>query len=1703
MGAKSPLTHHAMKKTKTRSPSTNAVKEENKKTKNALVFAKLEGFRWWPALVLGNMKKGVRRMDEHTRKRLKLPKGKKSREECHLVRFHGTGDVSLLSKDKVCEFNEESFKLYASGGFAGESLEEMRGRLIEEEPEAKPLSSSASPKEDEKKKEEKEKATTKAAKKPSRSAFQKAVEEAVKWERENENGDASSSDDDSDDSDDDEGKEEAKEAKEEDNAKKGKKATDDVEEEEEEKVVRTTTKTKATPTKDRKKKDVEVNAAVAATTAAEKNKETKKKEKKGVDEKNNNRKKTGGAAAERRESGGKAATSTATPPATTLNKKKTTTSTTRKKKEEGVKQDDEQGKQEEKEKKTEEDASLLGDGGKRKRGGTASPRAEVEEKVDVKREEPEEVPAKPLSSSKEENKEEEEELKAPPAPASPPPPLPPPPLPLEPTKTWLEFSPIEASSFDASMVNDQENATTIQTTTTTMTNNNNNNNNNNIAAVVSIAPNEDIEQSSIVVQNEQMQLEEAHLNRARLTRNQRNNNTNTTTNNNNNNNNNNIIDNNNKKKARGEQQQRGKILASSNNYSVALLETKKSVSFAKQEKIVSNSSKGKNKNNINDDDVNDDEREAFLRGANADEKAAKTLHRAMSTTNNACLTSAVGAPRAMPQHFPRGGGAVAAGAAAALDSRFYKSCHQCQQQHVASPCEFGGAKSSNNSINNNNNTDNNNNDAPGKNDTGNQHQAAAASKCCGVSFCDQCVEKFYSHLTRSQCRKKCPKCRGLCNCRLCLRKEDVVGKSSSSYSSKSNTNNATTTIASLFEDSENLALASLEATLDISERKKRASYCLVAMEKAFARSAECDAWEIEREEKKKKEEEKQSNNRNSNTSSSPPSDEDEDEDNDEDDEKSDDVNDESERNNNKKKRKKSNFLSTTVPSGAFCDACANDIVAVCLSCDECDVRVCAYCISTLRKGTEAPYVERVCCLSHDDVARAKIKAEMSRRILSEKPPAAETKNATTKSSIAAAAAQKGSSKDSPLLRVNNPSPSAAQNQQREDTSKSTKNNDENDSALLPMKKRLKMAFKTLNSSFTDGSDDELEKRSSPAQPTSAHHSQDHQQQRKQKEEEEAAAAAAALKIAKKSKLEDDITCVACDGAMKVDLRMYDFKRVKEATHVAKKESSSFFSKVDKNGNDDESAEECPYCKMETIEENVRVSSFGKGKETKIWTPDQKELLKAEKSALHANDAKQYNEFIAHFRYHWLRGDPVVVRNVETEMSWDPSVIERAMRDPNIASMSSSSAAAGFGNLGGGGGVGVGGSIGGGDNDLNSSGAYAACFQHDAVVPVFACGADEYDELAKTKKTSTTPVKGGTSMTTKSSNDTSALQGKKEDAPTTQLGKEKKKKKILPKAASTNTPKFSMALKDFFAGFFDPLLTFDGKLFQLRDFPRCIGGNRMNLKEVLPKHFRRLLAALPFRLYTNPEVGTINLFALQFQKYVLGGGGGGTGENFFQGVSSNSRSRGDVAAKKFVESLVKASFSYGNGTRTYVEGKSSIETFGVGSADDVCSVNVYSSTSFSSTDDKTIALWTVIRPQDADEVLRRVEEHEDIEEDALYLSDDALEKALLLPREDDKSKSKSIECFAFAQNEKECVLLPGGSLRQILNVRSNCRADVKFSSPEHCHGCNLLLFDDNINDDDFERRRVTVLKAAKACADVVLHPFAEEEEGKDEEEEENE
>ena len=135
MGAKSPPTHRVMKKTKTRSPSTNTIKEGNKKTRNALVFAKLEGFRWWPAVVLGNMKKGLREMDEHTRKRLKLPKGKKSREECHLVRFHGTGDVSLLSKIKCASLTRRALSFtrveVCRGEFGGDARAFDRGRRSE------------------------------------------------------------------------------------------------------------------------------------------------------------------------------------------------------------------------------------------------------------------------------------------------------------------------------------------------------------------------------------------------------------------------------------------------------------------------------------------------------------------------------------------------------------------------------------------------------------------------------------------------------------------------------------------------------------------------------------------------------------------------------------------------------------------------------------------------------------------------------------------------------------------------------------------------------------------------------------------------------------------------------------------------------------------------------------------------------------------------------------------------------------------------------------------------------------------------------------------------------------------------------------------------------------------------------------------------------------------------------------------------------------------------------------------------------------------------------------------------------------------------------------------------------------------------------------------------------------------------------------
>ena len=93
--------------------------------------------------------------NENIARALKLPR-KKTREECDAVRFHGTGDVSLLAKDKIVPFNEANFKTHVGENFRGGGN-----------------------------------GSANTGKKQS-LAFQKAVEEAMMWEREND-GDASSS----------------------------------------------------------------------------------------------------------------------------------------------------------------------------------------------------------------------------------------------------------------------------------------------------------------------------------------------------------------------------------------------------------------------------------------------------------------------------------------------------------------------------------------------------------------------------------------------------------------------------------------------------------------------------------------------------------------------------------------------------------------------------------------------------------------------------------------------------------------------------------------------------------------------------------------------------------------------------------------------------------------------------------------------------------------------------------------------------------------------------------------------------------------------------------------------------------------------------------------------------------------------------------------------------------------------------------------------------------------------------------------------------------------------------------------------------------------------------------------------------------------------------------------------------------------------
>ncbi|KAL5659167.1 hypothetical protein ACJX0J_032330, partial [Zea mays] len=48
-------------------------------------------------------------------------------------------------------------------------------------------------------------------------------------------------------------------------------------------------------------------------------------------------------------------------------------------------------------------------------------------------------------------------------------------------------------------------------------------------------------------------------------------------------------------------------------------------------------------------------------------------------------------------------------------------------------------------------------------------KAARVANCknCDTNFCNSCINKWYSKLSRKDIKARCPACRGLCNCKLC------------------------------------------------------------------------------------------------------------------------------------------------------------------------------------------------------------------------------------------------------------------------------------------------------------------------------------------------------------------------------------------------------------------------------------------------------------------------------------------------------------------------------------------------------------------------------------------------------------------------------------------------------------------------------------------------------------------------------------------------------------------------------------------------------------------------------------------------------------------------------------------------------------------------------------------------------------------------
>lgn len=85
-----------------------------------------------------------------------------------------------------------------------------------------------------------------------------------------------------------------------------------------------------------------------------------------------------------------------------------------------------------------------------------------------------------------------------------------------------------------------------------------------------------------------------------------------------------------------------------------------------------------------------------------------------------------------------------------LTDQVTKSCHFCQNQHIKQECRYGAEK-----------------------------------QVCVKSYCRTCSARYFPDLKYAEICRKCPYCRGICNCKPCLRHESHASPPEYSFDQKS------------------------------------------------------------------------------------------------------------------------------------------------------------------------------------------------------------------------------------------------------------------------------------------------------------------------------------------------------------------------------------------------------------------------------------------------------------------------------------------------------------------------------------------------------------------------------------------------------------------------------------------------------------------------------------------------------------------------------------------------------------------------------------------------------------------------------------------------------------------------------------------------------------------------------------------------------